>query len=260
MTESAIPPARRGSLETVLGIIAFLLAVGIAAYLVRAVGEAREAARRSQCSGRCCQILVALHNYHDTYGSFPPAYIADENGKPMHSWRTLLLPYLDSIEIYNEYRFDEQWDSPHNLSIAGRLRHELFICPSGSSGTDRRMTNYVVIVGPDTAFPAAGVTKLADFTDGPDNTILFAEIGNSAILWTEPRDLVVDQMSFTVNDPKQPSISSAHSWGPAVVLADACRTYRLTKTHAPETIRALTTIAGQEPVSSAALARPNESR
>lgn len=260
MTNRTVHPARRSNLGIVLGIIGLALMVGIATYLVRAVGEAREAARRSQCSGHCCQILVALHSYHDFHGSFPPAYIADETGKPMHSWRTLLLPYLNSLQLYNEYRFDEPWDSAHNLSIAGRLPYELFNCPSRPTSTDRRMTNYVVIVGPDTAFPGAGVTKLADFTDGTDNTILFAEIGPSNILWTEPRDLVIDQMSFSINDPKQPSISSVHPYGPGVVLAGGCRTYRLTKAHTPETIRALTTIAGQEPVSSAALARPNESR
>jgi len=242
----------------VLGTIVFLLAVGTLAYFVRAVGDAREAARRTQCSGRCCQILVALHNYHDTYGSFPPAYLADETGKPMHSWRTLLLPYLDGAQLYNEYRFDEPWDSTHNLSIAARLPYELFNCPSRASNTDRRMTNYVVIVGPDTAFPGSGVTKLADFADGPGNTILFAEIGPSDILWTEPRDLVIDQMSFMINDPKRPSISSVHPQGPAVVLADSCRTYRLTKSHTAETLRALTTITGGEPVERNSLIRPDQ--
>lgn len=100
-------------------------------------------------------------------------------------------------------------------------------------------TNYVVIVGPDTAFPGSRVTKLADFADGPGNTILFAEIGPSDILWTEPHNLVIDQMSFMINDPKRPSISSVHPQGPAVVLADSCRTYRLTKSHTAETLRAL---------------------
>jgi len=37
---------------------------------------------------------LALFNYHDDYGSYPPAYIADESGRPMHSWRVLILPYL----------------------------------------------------------------------------------------------------------------------------------------------------------------------
>jgi hypothetical protein len=240
-------------MRTVLGIIAFLLAVGIATYLVRAVGEAREAARRSQCSGYCCQILVALHNYHDTYGMFPPAYIADATGKPMHSWRMLILPYLNGQDLYQQYRFHEPWNSDHNVQIAGQLKPNWFRCPSCPSGVDPRITNYVVITGTGTAFPGATSAKLDDFADGTDNTILFAETSTSNILWTEPADLVVDQMSFAINDPKRPSISSAHSRGPAVVLANGCRTYRPNKSTDPETLRALTTIAGQEPVAPASL-------
>ena len=38
---------------------------------------------------------LALHNYHQANGCFPPAYIADKNGKPMHSWRVLILPYME---------------------------------------------------------------------------------------------------------------------------------------------------------------------
>lgn len=260
MTVSTIPQPRRGYGKLTLGILGLLICSGIASYMLKAVAAAREAARESQCRGHCCQLLVALHNYHDTYGSFPPAYVADAAGNPMHSWRTLLLPYLDGMKLYNEYRFDEPWNSDHNRQVAARLPHNYFRCPSCPNGSDPRMTNYVLIVGPDTAFPGSGVTKLTDFTDGPGNTILFVEVGPSDIIWTEPRDLVIDQMSFTINDPKRPSISSAHSRGPAVVLTDGCRAYRLTKSHPPETIRALTTIAGQEPVSSAALTRPDESR
>ena len=40
-------------------------------------------------------IIVALHNYHDEHGSFPPAYVSDESGRPLYSWRVLILPYLD---------------------------------------------------------------------------------------------------------------------------------------------------------------------
>jgi hypothetical protein len=50
---------------------------------------------------------LALRNYHDRYGRFPPAYVADEHGRPTHSWRVLLLPWLDHRAIYDRYRFDE---------------------------------------------------------------------------------------------------------------------------------------------------------
>src|SRR5262249_7322884 len=59
------------------------------------------AQRRSRCIYKLRQIGMALHSYHDKFGSFPPAYIADENGRPIHSWRVLLLPYLGQTELYN---------------------------------------------------------------------------------------------------------------------------------------------------------------
>ena len=74
------------------------------------------------------------------------------------------------------------------------------------------------------------------------------EITNSDIHWMEPRDLDFDQMSFRVDDPEQPGISSPHSCGPAVVFADSIRAYRLDQSLHPETIKAMLTISGGEGV------------
>ncbi len=64
------------------------------ALMGRGIRDAREAARQSQCAAACSQLLLALHNYHSEYNALPPAYIADSSGKPMHSWRVLLLPFV----------------------------------------------------------------------------------------------------------------------------------------------------------------------
>src|SRR5262245_38698724 len=72
-------------------------------------GGHRTASQRSQCKNNMKQIGLALHNYAEMYGSFPPAYIADDNGRPMHSWRVLILPFIDQVPLYNQYRFDEPW-------------------------------------------------------------------------------------------------------------------------------------------------------
>jgi hypothetical protein len=217
-------------------------------YLYPRVQAAREAAYQTSCRGRLGKLELALQNYHEVHGSFPPAYIADENGKPLHSWRVLILPYLDDGKEHAQYRFDEPWNSPHNLKIEQSAATH-FRCPSRTSQHLAPTTDYVLIVGKDTAFPGAGTTKLEDIQDGAENTILVAEINNSDIHWMEPRDLDAETMSFLVNDPAKPSISAPHPLGPAVVFADRIRSYRLSPSTSSNTLKALTTIAGHEPVS-----------
>jgi hypothetical protein len=229
---------------------AFGTAIGIAlsVYVVRGVLDAREAARQMNCKGHLGQIQLALHNYHDTFGCFPPAFIADANGKPMHSWRVLILPFLDSSPVYSQYRFDEPWDGPNNRKLAEQYNSDIFHCPSGPHTRDSVFTDYVAVVGPGTAFPDDKSTNLTEFQDGVENTILLVEMADSNIHWMEPRDLRSEEMSYLVNDPARPSISSPHPQGPAVVFADEIRAYRLRSSVRTETLKALTTIGGQEPV------------
>src|SRR5260370_743998 len=74
---------------------ALVVCGGVVIALLLPQTSSREPARRSQCKNNLKQIGLALHNYHDVYGSFPPAYFVDASGKPMHSWRVLILPFLD---------------------------------------------------------------------------------------------------------------------------------------------------------------------
>src|SRR5437867_4482802 len=94
----------------VLGILGLLVALLLPA--TRSGG--REAARRMQCSNYHKQIGLALQNYHDDYHSFPPAYIADADGKPMHSWRVMILPYMERKGLYDKYDLNEPWNGPNN--------------------------------------------------------------------------------------------------------------------------------------------------
>jgi prepilin-type processing-associated H-X9-DG protein len=180
----------------------------------------RQAYRRTQCKNNLKQIGLALHNYHDKFGRLPPAYIADENGRPMHSWRVLLLPYLEQTPLYEKYRFDEPWDGPHNRKLADTIL-AVYNCPSDEhGGTGTTMTNYVAIVGTGTMWPENGTTDLRKVSDGTSMTLLVVEVANSGIHWMEPRDLHVLQMAPTINAKSGQGISSRHIGGAQVLFAD----------------------------------------
>ena len=171
------------------------------------------------CKKNLHQIAIALHNYHDTYHCFPPAYVADASGRPMHSWRVLILPFLDKDELYTQYRFDEPWDGPNNRRLTDQTK-SVFHCPSDKSGAPTD-TSYVVVVGPSTVFPGTECTRFDDITDGQVNTILVVEMANSGIHWMEPRDLAFEDAIKGVNPKEGPGISSGHEGGAQIAKGDA---------------------------------------
>ena len=237
---------RRSRAKLVIGGVGLAVVLGLAALLWRAAFLAREAALEAWSQSPLNQLQLALHNYHDQYGCFPPAYLPDEEGRPMHSWRVLILPYIEGEELYRAYSFDEPWNGPNNIQLADRMPH-IYHCPTEPESNS--MTNYVVLVGKDTAFPFGKPTSYKDFRDGLGNTILLAEIADSDIVWLQPRDLLVDEMSFSINHESLPSISTSRRRGPYVVTAGGVTAYCVGRKLRPETLRAFSTIAGGEGLS-----------
>jgi prepilin-type N-terminal cleavage/methylation domain-containing protein len=108
------PPAPIGGrgftlieLLVVLAIIALLIAL-----LLPATRSARGAAHRAQCVNNLRQIILALRNYELTHKAFPPAYTVDADGRPLHSWRTLILPYIEQEALYKIDRPLEALERP----------------------------------------------------------------------------------------------------------------------------------------------------
>jgi Protein of unknown function (DUF1559) len=238
---------RRMSVWMLMKLVAVLAcSFALIAALGRAVGSAREAARRAQCSCQYCQILLALHNYHSEYSALPPAYIADASGKPMHSWRVLILPYMEQSALYNRYKFNEPWNGPNNITLLNSMP-SIFTCPSRFSNPTN-LTSYVAVTGPGTMFPGARTTKLDDVTDGLANTLMIVEVSNANIPWTAPVDLDLRTMSLQINDEKRTGISSKHPGGANVGVADG-RTRWARDSITPGNLRAVLTIAGGEGIS-----------
>ena len=204
----------------------------------------RTPAKRTLCSNNLKQLALALHNYHDAYGSFPPAYIADVQGRPMHSWRVLVLPFLEDGRVYDQYRFDEPWDGPNNRRLHAQI-NRVFRCPSDATSA-AGMTNYVVVAGAGTVFPNEGCVRFDQITDALGDTLLVVEVHNSGIHWLEPRDLHVTQMAGTINPAAGQGISSVHR-GANVVFADD-QTVFLPDTLPAGDLRGMLTIDGSETV------------
>jgi len=243
------PPAKRRTpvvLIVVLALVVVLFCSGLPiALLLPAVQAAREASRRSQCCNNLKQLALAMHNYHDTYKCFPPAYIADESGKPMHSWRVLVLPFIEQQALYERYDFDEPWDSPANLALAQTVI-PAFRCPSDAVASGPE-TNYVMIVGPGTLYDGEESTSMRNIKDGTSNTIMFVEVVGSGINWLEPRDLDIEQLSFQINAPGGQGIQSSHPGGANVAFCDGSVRF-LSETIDPQTLQNLITIDDGNPV------------
>jgi hypothetical protein len=153
--------------------------------------------------------------------------------------------------LNKSFRFDEAWDSPSNRKLHG-LRPPNFFCPDDPEGAEKGFTNNVAVVGPKTVFPSSGkARKPAEIRDDPTRTLMLVECKKSGIHSMEPRDLEWDKMSFDLNDPARPSISSEHHVGsypgPHVVTVTRATGY-LPAGMAPDTLRALLTMHDGETV------------
>lgn len=187
---------------------------------------------------------MAVANYHEEYGSFPPAYMADISGRPIHSWRILILPFLGERALYAKYSFAEPWDGPNNRKLAGEIG-SVYTRP-GLEPDQNHSTSFVAVIGPHTAWPGSTPARRDDLRDGAENTFLVVEVRDGQFPWMEPRDLEFDRMSFAINDRSGQGLGSRLG-GARVVSADTTvRT--LPDNFDPKTLRAMLTADGGEAV------------
>jgi hypothetical protein len=192
-------------MKTTLSLFSFFLLIMLACILISCTGctkaeratdsisqEYSEAARRMETNSHLKLIGLAFSGYADVHNkTFPPAFNVDNNGKPLLSWRVLILPMLDGGALYDKFHLDEPWDSEHNKNLIAKMPEE-YKSPNSKVASEGK-TNYLTVRGERTVFPGKKGIKFAEIVDGMENTILMVEVpDNKAVIWTKPDDFEYD--------------------------------------------------------------------
>jgi len=202
-----IPSSNGASGGAGIGAIGIMIGVGIVCVLgCLVVGgvlaalmvplQVGGAAANSASHNNLKQIMLAMHNYHDNYKTFPPAVVNDADGKPLYSWRVLLLPFLEQDHLYRQFDKDKAWDDPANLEISRQMLsifhspHDPELAPEG--------TNYFVVIGENTAFPADKPVGLNTILDGTSNTIGVVELRGIEGSWAAPIDPKMENIAMSI--------------------------------------------------------------
>jgi hypothetical protein len=186
---SPAPPRTSGWVRlAIAGTAAGIVGVLFLLYVV--IENAREAAARSRCV--ISQITLTMHSYNDTHGHLPPAALRDKDGRPLLSWRVLILPFIEEGALYDQFRLDEPWDSAHNIRLLERMPRTYAAAWTKEVKVPAYHTVMHVFVGKGAAFEERVQTKMpTDFPDGLSNTILIVE-GGDPVPWTKPEDIPFD--------------------------------------------------------------------
>jgi hypothetical protein len=203
-----------------LVVLASSLLVLLLVVLSYSFYRAMKRAQSSSCENGLKAIGLALLNYHDLHGTFPPAYLCDKTGKPVNSWRAEVIPSFwynfrpgrDDYAGGPGYDYAEPWNGPKNAKLnLDKAQCYEFQCPADEH-EEPAISDYVAVVGSNTMW--AGCEPVSAAADGSDkNKILLIEVINSDIQWMEPRDLTLEQALNNIQPKKGIGIGSNHRDG-----------------------------------------------
>lgn len=165
------------------------------AYAEQALKESSQ--RRSE--DKLQAIGLAFHNFESAYKILPGTAgtrsldAIHKEYKP-YSWRVALLPFLGEQELFRQYRFDEEWDSEHNLKLLKKMPEAYRSPTSSKEDIENGQTHFMGVTAANSVLGESDGCKLKDITDGTSNTLLVLELA-CEVEWTNPQDYPADKDS-----------------------------------------------------------------
>lgn len=257
------PMVRRLVAAAAVLVLVICAAVAMVRYGSPAMTSIQSNRLRVQSLRNIERIASALNAYAADHGTYPPPVIRRPDGTLMHSWRVLILPYLDQQELFDDYDMNEPWDSPNNYELASRVPSVYRASQNSGFGGE---SAYFMVTGPGTLFPPAPPSAGAGVfrplgpgmvADDPGQTILIVEASspaNSYMSWLEPRELDVTAMQGLIGSSPGREIGGVNPGGAVVATVDG-RSHFLSDQTSPATVMALITPSGGEPLSDDVLDR-----
>lgn len=141
------------------------------------------------------QVVLGMLNHEDAQTRYPTNRL-NSAGQPLLSWRVMILPYIGYGALFNKFRLNEAWDSPHNIEL---LKYMPDLFRSAGDSWDSVLTRVMTFSGTGSPFPGTSSNgpTAASITGGSSNTIAVIEAGpENAAPWTKPADV-----PFNTNNP-----------------------------------------------------------
>lgn len=248
-----VPAKSSSTVWIVLGVvggsIAVLVVCGgmLTALLLPAVQQARDAARRTQFKNNLKQVGLAAHNFHGSYGEFPPRPTdgsANPNLTSPISFNTALLPFLAHGPLYGSIDTTIPWDDPVN-SFPYQTPLQVFLSPLHKPESSRTSTGYgATHLVPNSQLVEEPGFKMGEITDGTSNTIMAGGVDEASIpAWGDPENGRDPADGFAGG----PNAFGGVTGGAQVLMSDGSVRF-ISADIDPETARRLATPAGGEPV------------
>ncbi|QJW97065.1 DUF1559 family PulG-like putative transporter [Frigoriglobus tundricola] len=165
----------------------------VAKLVADGIKQVREVAQGLVEKNNLKVIALSMHNYASAYDDKIPvhgigpkgALLKDATEKPLLSWRVAILPFIEQVALYNEFKLDEAWDSAHNKKLIEKLPKVFApVTKPGKAG----YTHLQMVIGPTAMQPPFADFK-SSFPDGTSNTIMIVEAADP-VIWTKPDDVM----------------------------------------------------------------------